>query len=35
MNKFMNGLINATNFTYTENGAVTYPSKWTGWVKPK
>lgn len=24
MNKFMNGLTNATNFTYTENGAVTH-----------
>ena len=24
MNKFMNGLTNATNFTYTENGAITH-----------
>ena len=24
MNKFMNGMANATNFTYTENGAVTH-----------
>jgi hypothetical protein len=23
-NKFLNGLTNATNFTYTENGAVTH-----------
>ena len=26
MNKFMNGLTNATNFTYTENGALTHKS---------
>ena len=26
MNTFMNGLKNATNFTYTENGAVTHKS---------
>ena len=24
MNKFMNGMKDATNFTYTENGAVTH-----------
>ena len=24
MNKFMNGMANATNYTYTENGAITY-----------
>ena len=24
MNKFMNGMVNATNYTYTENGAVTH-----------
>ena len=24
MNKFMNGMANATNYTYTENGAVTH-----------
>ena len=26
MNKFLNGLSNATNYTYTENGALTYKS---------
>ena len=26
MNKFMDGLTNATNFTYTENGALTHKS---------
>lgn len=30
MNKFVNGLANATNYTYTENGAVTHKSTMSG-----